>query len=197
MLEFGAPEFDANNDELVELIAYTLANAGRDLAAFSNAHLEHGLAHIFNNSCSNICFSLMDHKVDLKKRVQAVKLVSNLYTDCFEQRCAPVLGHLDQPGANELNHICYMLWDVTPIAYWEGSSEKDIFYPVLLEVMSAGLRCKNVACIEGALHGLGHLHVHTLSSRVKALVHEFIRRNPELPLDLGSYAKNAAIGCVL
>lgn len=107
-----------------------------------------------------------------------------------------MLGHLDEPGAGPLNQICYMLWDTTPLGYWEGSSEKETFYPVVLAVLGYALRSRNIACVESALHGLGHLRLHR-ERDVTPMIDEFIRSSPKLRPELRRYAENAAAGCIL
>ena len=50
-----------------------------------------------------------------------------------------------------------MLWDVTPLSYWRGSSDRGaVMYPVIVEVMEQALQSPNCAVVESGLHGLGH-----------------------------------------
>jgi len=189
------PSFEASNEELIELFTHTMLNAGRDLARYSNEQVNHGLYHIFSNSCSDIAFSVSDKKVPVEKRKRAIASIGHLYSDCFEQRCAPVLSHLDEPGANPLNMVCYMLWDTSPLSYWEGQDNKDLFYEAVVETLNAGLACKNIACLESALHGLGHVQPY-YEGRVVATIRDFVRRNPKMRSELRKYAENAAIGYI-
>jgi hypothetical protein len=190
-----APSFGASHQELVDLLTYSFVNCGRDLAAFSDGQVNDGLNYIFNPSCSNIAFALMDAKIAPERRKRGIAAITQVYASCFEQRCAPVLSHIDEPGATPLNRICYMLWDVTPLSYWEGQNEKEAFYDEVLDVLSFGLGCRNIASIESALHGLGHIQPYR-KEQVASIVRAFIRNNPDMRPDLKHYSENAAIGYV-
>ena len=102
----------------MELFAHTFEKS-KDLLRFSDAQLSDGFSYMLDNSCSDTVFALMDECVSLEQRKRAIAAIKYVYADCFEQRCSPVLGHLDEPGANALNQICYMLWDVSPLTYWD------------------------------------------------------------------------------
>jgi hypothetical protein len=190
------PEFEATSEDLVELITHTMSNCMNDLSRFSEGQINDGLHYIFHNSCSNVVFAVMDTKVSIAKRVEAIRSIKHLYTGCFEPRCAPVLSHIDEAGGNRLNNICYMLWDVTPLAYWEGQKDKDLFYREVLEVLRVALGSRNIACVESALHGLGHVQPYREKPATE-LIQKFLRQNPKLRKELRAYAENASIGYVL
>jgi hypothetical protein len=122
--DFEFSDFGAEKADLAQLVANTMDNCGRDLASYSDDQVNYGLNYIFNNSCSNVVFSLMDDTVPAPLRLRAIASIKSLYQDCFTPRCAHVLGHNDKPGANPLNGICYMLWDVSPLSYWADSRMK-------------------------------------------------------------------------
>jgi hypothetical protein len=73
-----------------------------------------------------------------------------LYKDCFAPTCAPVLGHINELGSNSINEICYMLWDVSPLSWWEEkrSPEREIFYNAVIDVLEEALSSNNPACVE-------------------------------------------------
>lgn len=190
------PEFEASSEVLVDLLTHTFRRCGADLARFTDGQVNDGLNYIFGNACSNVAFALMDGKVAPEKRKAALAAIKQLYADCFERRCAPVLGHRDEPGATPLNQICYMLWDITPLGWWEGSKEKEIFYPEVLAVLRYALGSRNIACIESALHGLGHLRPYR-AAEVAPIIQDFMRGKRELRPELRTYAENAAAGCIL
>jgi len=193
--DLDAPGFDATADELVELITHTMLKCD-DLRAFSDGQVNDGLNYIFNNACSNVVFAMLDNKVPIENRRRAIASIKQLYADCFEPRCAPVLGHKSEPGGNPLNYICYMLWDVSPLAYLDGQEQSDLLYETLLDVLESALMSKNVACVESALHGLGHIH-HYREELSRPLIQQFIRAHPQLKKEVRQYADNAASGCVL
>jgi hypothetical protein len=189
------PNFAATANESAALVAHTLENCGGDLARFSNEQVYHGLNYIFSNSCSNVIFALMDELVPTALRLRAIASIETLYRDCFNPRCAPVLGHIDEPGSNPLNSICYMLWDTSPLGYWENRPNKDVFYGAVVEVMAGALNLSNPACVESALHGLGH----TLSSyteKIVGVIDSYLTRNVFASPQLKEYAQHAKSGCI-
>lgn len=189
------PNFTAASNELAALVAHTLENCGRDLAKFSDEQIHHGLNYIFSNSCSDVVFALMDESVPTALRLRAIAAVKILYQDCFNPRCAPVLGHIDEPGSNPLNSICYMLWDTSPLGYWENRPNKDAFYSAVVEVMAETLKLSNSACVESALHGLGHAQPY-YTGKVVEVIDLYLRRNAFVSSQLKEYALRAKSGCI-
>ena len=89
-----------------------------------------------------------------------------------------------------------MLWEITVVNYWEGSPDKEIFYPAVIDVMRFALTLGNDACIESGLHGLGHTADYAEPDSVKAIVDKFLLSHPDLRPELKKYAKGAALGLV-
>jgi hypothetical protein len=186
--------FEADPSTVVELITHTMLRAGEDLAVYSDGQVNQGLSYIFRNSCSNIVFSILNEGAPFNKRMAALRSVSSLYKNCFEPRCAPVLGHIDEPGATPLNDNCYMFWDASPLGAWPDGPEQKEAHRVLFEVMESSLASPNIACVEGSLHGLGHLY-HYEATGVKEVVSRFLEK-PHIQNVL-RYAKQASVGHVL
>ncbi|MFN7114458.1 MAG: hypothetical protein ACK4PK_08900 [Alphaproteobacteria bacterium] len=155
---------------------------------YNDWQLAMGLSYIYDPACSDLARTLQCGPAPLSIRLQAVSSMKNIYTDCFELRCLPALGHLSEEG-NELNGICYMLWDVTPIR--SGSVE---IYRAISELLEYVLRLKNIACIESALHGLGHL----VYQRPDAAhtIQNFITKSKGLDPRLLRYAEAAKTGYI-
>lgn len=193
--DLNEPDFGGSATEIAELVACTLENCGRDLAGYSDAQVYHGLSYIFSNACSNTVFALMDETVPAALRLRAIAAIKVLYRDCFTPGCAPVLCHLDEPGANALNPVCYMLWDMSPLGHWEGRQDKVEFYGAVVEVMEEALTSDNPACVESALHGLGHAQPY-FTDKVVAAISAFQRRNVYVSPLLKDYAQYARSGCV-
>jgi hypothetical protein len=190
-------DFAAGDAETVALVAATMQRSGEDLARFSERQVKDGLAFIFNNACSDTVYALMADGVPPEARLAAIASIRTLYADCFERRCAPVLAHLDEPGGNSLNQSCYMLWDVTSLGYWEGHADKDVFYAAVLALLEDVLASHHDACLESALHGLGHLHAHVPEGRVAGIIDSFLARRWDLRPELARYARQAAMGYIL
>ena len=179
--------FEATRDQLVDLIGETFRRSGTDLLPFSEAQVDDGLNYILFPSGSDNVFSICQKGVALEKRMDAVLSMKTLYLDCYAKRCAPVLSHLNEPGSNALNHTCYMLWDESPLRSWNS---------VVLDVMQAALYLPNIACVESALHGLGH-RAHQDPPTVAKIIDTFIRKSSGLRPELRAYALMARDGNVL
>jgi hypothetical protein len=189
-------EFQADPQTTTQLITTTMLRSGTDLLAYSDGQVNQGLHYIFNNSCSNVVFAILDGNFPFEQKLDAIRSIKVLYKDCFAPRCAPVLSHIDEPGANPLNGICYMLWDITPLAYWEKRERKEEAYAAVLDVLRFALTSANPACVESALHGLGHKQ-YLLPRQVEQIVQSFISKPHIQNEDLLQYARNAYQGYVL
>ena len=191
-----AVDYQADDQTITELITTTMLRSGTDLLAYSDGPVNQGLHYIFNNSCSNVVFAILDGNFPFEQKLDAIRSIQALYRDCFTPRCAPVLSHLDEPGANPLNGICYMLWDITPLAYWEKRERKEEAYAAVLDVLRFALSSPNPACVESALHGLGHMQ-YKIPRQVEQIVQSFIAKPQIQNEDLLQYASNASHGYVL
>jgi hypothetical protein len=143
-------------------------------------------------------FALCDGDAPEKDKASAIRAISYLYRDCFERRCDPVIGHLSETGKYRLNGICYMLWDVTPInnpfelKKPEAMQRLEAVYDVLEDAMEL----RNIACLESALHGLGHM-AHHFPQFSQPIIDRFIASKPEVRPELLHYAQCARTGRIL
>lgn len=130
-------------------------------------------------------------------QVKWVQSICNLYRDLFAKYCSHFYGHLDSgpEAAKPLNSLCYMFWDLDGI---EGAAmfpgEEHLIEPIF-EVLACALSQPNPACIESALHGLGHLEF-AHPERVRCIIDGFLNSASQIPDELLEYAKNASSGCV-
>lgn len=187
--------FEAEPSELVDLVTFTFENCASDLAPYSNEQLRYGLSYILDNGASDVVFSLMSDDVPTERRLRAIASLKHVYSEIFERRCAPVLGHIDEPGGNALNYICYMLWDVSPLSYWERVRDRNVYYRAVCDVLEHSLGSSNRACVESGLHGLGHVYSN-YPERVELIVDDFLRNAASRVPGLRQYAEAARRGCV-
>ena len=181
------PEFDAQDENIVELVTETLARCGADLAPYTDAQVAQGLDHLFHPACGDVVFSLMARSVPEAKRLRALSAVKILYRDCLAPRCAPVLGHTNQPGGGPLNTLCYMLWDTSPLIGADPAT--------VIDVLAFALTSPNPAVVESGLHGLGHLHA-DCPKPVEAAIATYERQASARHPQLRAYARQAAHGQV-
>lgn len=187
--------FDAKSTQLTILLTNTFINSGVDLDIFSKRQINEGLNYIFNTSCSDISYVLKDISVPVDDRTRAIKAIRNLYSDCFAVKCTESLSHLSESSTSEINQICYMLWDVSPYCHWDNSSENSIFHTTIFEVLEAALHMTHQACVESAIHGLGHMHAYEPDS-VELILSQWLSKRAASSSPLVKYAKAACQGNV-
>jgi hypothetical protein len=182
-------EFACPDEEFMDLFEHTMRQA-KALAAYSDDQVGRGLQYLFNNSFSNIVYRIQKTSAPVERHAEAIAAMRYLYSDCFETRCAPaIVPSTGDRVRTELDHICYMLWDVSPLLQLAGKRPPGT---ALYGVLEGALACKNPACIESALHGLGHLH----TERSAAIVSRFLESRKYLHPELVRYAHAARDGCI-
>ena len=181
------------HDEMVELIKYTFLRCSLDLQKYSKSQINTGLSELLGTS--DFIFSFKEADLHYTDVVIALQSIQHLYKDLFNDRCDPVLSHLDEKTDNELNNICYMLWDITPLAYWPDDPNQKHYYAAIAGVMEKALYLSNPACIESALHGLGHIQNEAEDSVVE-IINTFLKKQKNLRPELFTYANHAKIGYV-
>jgi len=182
--------------ETIRFLTRAFENAGTILAPYSDAQLNQGLWFIASNACSNHMFALMDESVPWPERQRCIRSIYQLYEQCFARRCSPHLSHMDEPGANPLNLVCYMWWDIIPIAGRPDEPTRRAMDEEILQVMESTLQLGSIPCRESALHGLGHWQ-HEYPERVGEIIDRFSMTRPVLPDHLRQYMINAYTGYVL
>lgn len=195
--DFAAAGIPRRTDaDVVELITWTLLNCGRDLAACDDWQVADGLQQIFNPAFGGLERAVRYGDVPFAKKRDCILAIRQLYADCFAPRCPPVLGHLSEPSASPLSGVCYMFWDVSALAYWERSLDREQGLDAVLEVLDFALRSPNEACVESALHGLGHLKS-ARPDEVESIIDRGLAERGELRPELRAYAARARTGMIL
>lgn len=192
--DWHSHDLELTGEEVTSFVKHMFDNYDSDLSHYSDWQLALGFEYIFNNSFSDWCFYLRDGPSSLKERIETILALKTLFEKCLNVRCQQKLGHLSERG-NELNNFCYMLWDVSPLAYCEDSVDRDEMYAAILEVMEYTLYLSNKSCVESGLHGLGHMEMYT--SKARKVVRKFLDSNPKIDNKLKKYAKDAENGYVL
>jgi hypothetical protein len=166
------------------------------LARYTDAQLNQGFWYLVSNACSNYMFTLLEPEVVWPARQAGLRAITNLFAQLFANRCSPHLSHLDERGANSLNGVCYMWWDLFPTWGQPESSTETLVDAELLAVMQRVLALNALACQESALHGLGHWQ-RRYPTVVKETIDMYLKRQPRLDPRLRQYAFSARRGCVL
>jgi hypothetical protein len=171
-------------------------NATRVLMPFSDAQVNEGLWFLASPACSNHMFALLNQGVPWSERKHCISSILTLFEHFLALRCSPHLSHLDEPGANPLNAVCYMWWDIFPVSGKPDDPSREEMDEAFLEVMRRTLDLSSDACRESALHGLGHWHIE-YPQQVEAIIDGFLDRQPDLRSELKAYARAARKGHVL
>ena len=187
----GVPEWQTDSlnlsaEELVTLWITTMERCQFDLIRFSDAQIGSGLWFLLSNAHSD--YTMMILTTD--QQVAVYESIALLYRGIFQQRCVETLGHLSEHGT-ELNSICYMLWDVSPLG-WPPENCPPAIVEALFEVLKGALEIPHRACIESALHGLGELYCR-YPEMVEQTIGDFLARTTLDPA-LTSYAIDARSG---
>ena len=185
-----------SNAQIIQFVTQAFENAETLFKPYSDAQLNQGWWFIASNGCSDYMFALLDPAVPWSARQRCVRSMHNLFEGCFANRCTSHLSHLDEPGAGPLNVVCYMWWDLIPIAAQPNDPDHAGLDREILGVMESTLHLDSVACYESALHGLGHWQ-HYYPEQVKEIINSFLPRQKRLREELRTYAMSASRGCVL
>ncbi len=163
------------------------------LETFSDAQLSQGFRYLISSSLSNYMYTLIDQ--DSLVQARGIRSIYYLFARLFSKKCSSHLCSINEKGANPLNSVCYMWWDVFP---WHGNpndKSRTLLDNEVLSVMEKTLSLSNDACRESALHGLGHWAL-VYPKRVSQLITDFISNNPSLRPELREYAEKAKHGSV-
>ncbi|RIK74204.1 MAG: hypothetical protein DCC68_23505 [Planctomycetota bacterium] len=170
----------------------------REIASIVDAYGEEATAeaieYLYGDASGQVYWCVLDESLG-SLRVDFIRSIKSLYTDCFLPRCSRYYSHIDQgPEAlRPLNGVCYMLWDLgVECPALNGDLE---MLDASLDVLSFALALPSVACQESALHGLGHL-AYKHNERTMPIVEEYLKRD-DLPIELRNYAQAARVGYVL
>ena len=191
----GANDAEWTAATTVAFLTETFMQAGTVLLSYSDAQVNQGLNYLVSGNCSDWMYDVLDDSVPWLERRQCIHSIYTLFEQCFAKRCSPHLSHLDEPGANPLNSVCYMWWDSFPAYGQPKNPARREVDAALLRVMQQTLYLDSDACCESALHGLGHWRMYY--PKVTLIIDEFLTHGPKLRDDLAMYALQARRGRVL
>jgi hypothetical protein len=197
--------FDDNPLSAFTFIEKLLVSIKSDLSVYSDEQIGLGLTYIFNSACSNLAHDFKIAEVSIERKVAALHSLFNLFRDVLNPRSEPLLSAYSQEKLSNLKYICYMFWDVCPLAFWkdftkinpdEIDSEAKIYYQAIVEVMKKCLSLSNPACVESGLHGLGHL-ANSLPELVVPIIDDYLQNQKNNNEILLKYAEKARTGMIL
>ncbi|MBA4097152.1 MAG: hypothetical protein C0484_10350 [Rhodospirillum sp.] len=187
--------WDPKPCQAVAYLTQLFESSGELLEHYTAGEIGQGLWYLIDNSCGGYCRFLIDGSVPIEARVACIEAMQSLFARLFQPRCAPILSHMGEPGGDKLNGVCYMWWDIIPLAANSKPRQPDPIHEASLGVMRATLRLPNPACQESALHGLGHW-ARAYPEFTATTIDAYLAANPKLRPELVRYAQAARSGCV-
>ncbi len=188
------PDFDASPIEWTRIQTVLFAQAGTDLAAYSDEQVGMGLNYLMNNAVSNVPFAAIDPAVPIDEALRMMQAMPALWRQCI----GPRLAHLRVPigaSAGRLAFVCYMWFDVWP-TFWQVRQEsrwRDALWQVLREMLDVPCREVQVA----ALHGIGHnARYLERQDEIDRVLRAFGLGLAPDDTELKTYAEAARRGCV-
>ena len=187
------PEFEATPLQWTHIQTVMFANAGTDLAPYSDEQVGMGLNHVMSNNAGDIPHMVNDPSVPLADAMRMVQALPNLWRECLGPRLdtgpSPIGSRSDR-----LYFVSYMWFDVWP-TFWNAKDIpewRDAMWQVFCEMLAMPYR----AAQESALHGIGHEGVRLKRPKeLQAHMDAFIR-NVTGDDELKAYAQAAARGMV-
>ena len=187
------PEFDATPLQWTHIQTVLFANAGTDLAPYSDEQVGMGLNHVMSNNAGDIPHMVNDPSVPLADAMRMMRALPTLWRDCLGPRLdtgpSPIGSRSDR-----LYFVSYMWFDVWP-SFWNAKDIpewRDAMWQVFCEMLAMPYR----AAQESALHGIGHEGARLgRPQELQAHMDAFIRqvKNDD---ELKNYAQAAARGMV-
>ncbi len=181
--------------QVVDFMTRLFEQPKQHLWEYSDEQLAQGLWFIASGACSDHMRALKAQSVPLEARCRCVRSFYNLFAELFAARCQPCLSH---STSNPLNGVCFMWWEFV----WEPSLGYELaLHKECLAVMREILMTiPNEACMESALHGLGHWRLdgpNEVTEIVDEIIGGFLRTHPDISPELRDYAECARRGSVL
>jgi hypothetical protein len=188
------PAFGATPLEWTRIQTVLFAQAGTDLAAYSDEQVGMGLNYVMSNSVSDVPFAAIDANVPLDEAMRMMQAMPALWRQCIGPRLAPMRLPIGA-SAGRLAYVCYMWFDVWP-TFWNGRHEprwRDAVWRVLHEMLDVPCREVQVA----ALHGIGHCGPYLeRQETIDRTIEGYIRSLDKNDRALKDYADAARRGCV-
>lgn len=169
---------------------YIFSNLQSVERAYSDRQIVLGLRFLIDASASDLPFLFFSENVDVKRRLDAIIRMQDVFQYWFEFKCEPILSNGSRNLTNPINSLCYMWWDILPrhgIPAQKFNSEID---QAILDLLSKILQQSNVACVESAVHGLGHWHA-GYPDEVEKI---FLDGKKHVPIELNDYLLKAKVG---
>lgn len=153
------PVFDATPVQWTHIQTVLFAQAGADLAPYSDEQVGMGLNYVMSNCVSNVPDMATDDTVPLADALCMLRAFPHLWRDCIGPRLAHVHAPIGSASGGRLGFVCYMWFDAWP-TFWQARhipAWRDAIWHILCDMLAMPYREVHIA----ALHGIEH-HGHDL-----------------------------------
>lgn len=192
--DIDTPEFEATPLQWTRIQTLVFANAGTDLARYSNQQVGMGLNHVMSNNAGDIPHKADDPSVPLADAMRMMDAFPSLWRDCIGPRLDTAEAQRDTDSVARLNFVCHMWFDVWP-TFWNTkhiSEWRDALWNVFCEMLDMPYR----EVKRSALHGIGHDGRYLeRQAAIDQRITRFIASVKD-DVDLVHYARAAARGMV-
>ncbi|NDY42992.1 hypothetical protein G3N55_09080 [Dissulfurirhabdus thermomarina] len=162
------------------------------LRPYSEEQVCRGLWFLADSACSDHLGVLESPEVAAEEKIRCAEAMYGLFERLFAIHCSDILAHRIGPRCNPMNDICYMWWELVDKARPEPPADPAVDH-ACLAVMAKALELPSLACLESALHGLGHWRGR-FPAEVDAILDDFLLHRPNLDPPLLHYAAAAREG---
>jgi len=139
---------------------------------------------------------LYDPTVELDIRLGCIRETRSFFANFVAVQCTRPAQVYGAKRVDDLESICFMWWDLWPEqGPHESSRDSDAVDSAVLDALTAIASLPSVACIESALHGLGHRHARQ-AQRTEEIISSMLRQSSGWPPELVRYAEAALRGAV-
>lgn len=191
--DMDEPEFEATPLQWTHIQTVLFANAGTDLAPYSDEQVGMGLNHVMSNNAGDIPQMVNDPSVPLADAMRMMQALPTLWRDFLGPRLSTAHNSIGS-RSDRLYFVSYMWFDVWP-TFWNAKhipEWRDAMWQVFCEMLEMPWREAQIS----ALHGIGHEGAELKRYKeLQAHMDAFIR-NVKNDEELKNYAQAAARGMV-
>ncbi|MGO9244485.1 MAG: hypothetical protein ACLQDC_06905 [Verrucomicrobiia bacterium] len=110
--EENAEEWTASPVVITDYITRLFEEAPTLLSGYSDAQAAQGLWFLASGIFCEGVPAIYKEPILQSQRERCIRSIYTLFESYFAAKCSLHLSHIDEPGANPLNSVCYMWWDL-------------------------------------------------------------------------------------
>jgi len=164
------------------------------LAPFSREQVGQGLWFLLGDgSPGGFGRLIYDPAVELEVRLACIRETPSFFAKYVAVQCTRPVPIYRARDSDDLELICFMWWDLWP--QHEPGPDSETVDSAVCDALMAIATLPSVACVESALHGLGHRHARD-AQRTQKIISSLLRQAKDWPIELMQYAEAALRGTV-